>query len=1808
MAPKGKSSASSGTRKKHARKAAAGGPVEEPVLPKEKRAKGKDKKNQEPRKKVYIPPVKPVPVQPDPLDTLGIAQKVPPELLVVLKRLAKKDSITKRRALEDLQAGWVDNVRREGESSSLLPDLLESIPVWLHHVPALFLHPSRRIRLLAVGLHSSLLHLPRVLTDALLYAITDGVSSDNAEYIIGAWCTAAHDVDRQVSLLARQSWVRSVSLSSAVPEQKLLLEGALLQQLWGYTHRTLLDPSGVYAYVNPPQAVAHPPSVHQGRRGSGRAPPTPVRKDRDEEASARARTEEEEENELDRNARLRIGACGAAEWIINALAGSESTAKALTDEFLAPFANPALWSALCHAQTPPFVQIDGPGFGFAQPGVRRAAWSLLQTMLRSCKAGIQGLVPVLSGAVLRSAWVEPDVNVRATMWQPLLTFLKDHPSAWEVEAISEQEQDADDSNAESDGSEDEEEATPRKAIPKKSGTIGPSQAYREFLQFLELGCGGVPLQGYPTVLIILATIPPTVISSFSPSPLQALFTSFWAALDGRALSSLDRKAASAAFLSSLLECLVLMVRRLVAASPEVAKSLAGTSLQAGDGTDVQREAAQSLLREQFSRAWEELSSSRLKIQGETAGSTIAKNLTTLCRFDSGKWRKSHGAFVASSNNSVLPGDLFQAAWDALSSAIRTQVHAPDTPVSPLVSHVLQVLQRQFEQGSVPAAAAQALTREIVQDAIQQWETLLESEHAPEVGRVEALVGIFDVFGASIFGQPDLAKSVDETIRQHTIRLLTTSPRMFLVYLKHRGNRQLCFQLWQDILRAVATHTSGVSVILSPFLDAAEGSLLPDYLKPESGSLDDLAGDLLAEALSGSRTIAEVTIVRRLFRSPDYFISQPCFQSLLASLISNFTLHFAHALRDETVSTDELNTSLDLIQGLANTHPAILFSEENAKSLFPDVFLFSHLLPRFTSVSEQQQNIARDLWRSWLSNSPYEVKSNTLAILRQRIKELLLDCDVRPTAEQIVRMVLENFSGLDMDSSLETLPSRADLDDMLIRLPYTPADPSLAVVDLLVPPPSLCEPVPAVSGKYDQAGFSVYARAVYALLLRFLEDRHAAKTNVWALRHLLALSLYAEEILQSLAVPSPVFSGHIPRSSLVDIQARVSQIAAYLLSSGHADGWHNTVVGTIMASKGSDMLDGVGQVVYEQIQHAKLKDTPRESRIIHVILQHVLSFATKPEAEQWLQLARRLEKQAPHMSLAIIYSIAQYAPEPPMLDRYRNELAAGMLGVPPSKANTEGLWLLRRLAAVAPDPESDIIFLPQLRAVNLMKVCQQWIASDEDLDEEVESEMTLVFFHLAPILQNVQGVHWDLIFDVMENNLENASFKEASTLVNLSRTLRLLIAVEDLTSTNKSLRAVWQERETTCLSLVRDLAATKLDLDRTFTPVSVCRELALQIVQDLPESLMDAKTFPKMCHVITDTSADVQRMAYQCLHEAAKKYTEHIVIEAAVESEDPVKPELPVELLDILQRSIYSDDGMEATSQETSGYFLAWMLALDLFANASLKVKSGYIDQLRELGLVYDNLLPSIFTILGLYDGLPKAFKLDIWAIDEYYLDFYSPGSPLSLRLLAAHLYYRALLVVPSLIRGWLSDCRDRQLLGTITAYTAAHFSPAIVRSVLATLRDPGAAPDLADENFSVRVAGAVGEVTAAYLLDDHKLELVVRLPQDYPLHGFEVRDRKPVGVAEERWRAWVLGVQQILSFRSGSIVDGLAFFKKNITSYFEGLAECAICYSFISAMDGSLPRKPCKTCKNRFHAGCLYKWFHSSHSSSCPLCRSEIFF
>ena len=121
------------------------------------------------------------------------------------------------------------------------------------------------------------------------------------------------------------------------------------------------------------------------------------------------------------------------------------------EEFIRPLDDPALWTALHHSQTAPFVQDEMESFGFNQPGVRRSAWAFLLAVIqngRSTSGGlcdrtlwlladvlfskkkpqidhVQSLLPTLSAAALRSAWVEPDSGVRgSTMWQSLLTFLK----------------------------------------------------------------------------------------------------------------------------------------------------------------------------------------------------------------------------------------------------------------------------------------------------------------------------------------------------------------------------------------------------------------------------------------------------------------------------------------------------------------------------------------------------------------------------------------------------------------------------------------------------------------------------------------------------------------------------------------------------------------------------------------------------------------------------------------------------------------------------------------------------------------------------------------------------------------------------------------------------------------------------------------------------------------------------------------------------------------------------------------------------------------------------------------------------------------------------------------------------------------------------------------------------------------------------------------------------------------------------------------------------------------------------------------
>ena len=126
-----KSSASSATRKKHAAKKTAVPDVDEPPNATQKRITTKAERKllkKEPRVKMYIPPVKPAPAQLDPLETTGLARTLPADLLVVLRNISKKAQVTKIRALEELQTGWIEKCMKDEEIFSACVAML---PVWV---------------------------------------------------------------------------------------------------------------------------------------------------------------------------------------------------------------------------------------------------------------------------------------------------------------------------------------------------------------------------------------------------------------------------------------------------------------------------------------------------------------------------------------------------------------------------------------------------------------------------------------------------------------------------------------------------------------------------------------------------------------------------------------------------------------------------------------------------------------------------------------------------------------------------------------------------------------------------------------------------------------------------------------------------------------------------------------------------------------------------------------------------------------------------------------------------------------------------------------------------------------------------------------------------------------------------------------------------------------------------------------------------------------------------------------------------------------------------------------------------------------------------------------------------------------------------------------------------------------------------------------------------------------------------------------------------------------------------------------------
>ena len=257
--------------------------------------------------------------------------------------------------------------------------------------------------------------------------------------------------------------------------------------------------------------------------------------------------------------------------------------------------------------------------------------------------------------------------------------------------------------------------------------------------------------------------------------------------------------------------------------------------------------------------------------------------------------------------------------------------------------------------------------------------------------------------------------------------------------------------------------------------------------------------------------------------------------------------------------------------------------------------------------------------------------------------------------------------------------------------------------------------------------------------------------------------------------------------------------------------------------------------------------------------------------------------------------------------------------------------------------------------------------------------------------------------------------------------------------------------------------------------------------------------------------------------------EALSIEAALNPETEIQ--LPAELLSmIITAPDILDPSLDLTPEEmltTRGYLLSWVLIYDQFQNSSFKVRSIYVDALKE-GKYLPTLLDFVFPFLCPPGGRPvDASKL---AITQYTPNT-SPDPATDLRWLLTHIYYLSVRFTPSLAKSWKLECKNRATVIAVEQFTERYISPLLIDHELTAVAEWVQTREADDEDMQIKVSKAVREVTAVYPVDDQTMEMVVKMPANFPLDMVTVEGVRRVGLDEQHFRKLLLASQAVVNFQ-----------------------------------------------------------------------------
>ncbi|KAI0477955.1 hypothetical protein F4859DRAFT_43090 [Xylaria cf. heliscus] len=681
---------------------------------------------------------------------------------------------------------------------------------------------------------------------------------------------------------------------------------------------------------------------------------------------------------------------------------------------------------------------------------------------------------------------------------------------------------------------------------------------------------------------------------------------------------------------------------------------------------------------------------------------------------------------------------------------------------------------------------------------------------------------------------------------------------------------------------------------------------------------------------------------------------------------------------------------------------------------------------------------------------------------------------------------------------------------------------------------------------------------------------------------------------------------------------ISSIDVQLVLEGLVTSTQRYIIG--MAEDAQGWRDGTGTVT-SRLVHAIIEKLIEESRTLSPLgfysarsLQNILQALTErhgfpSSAEQWL-LDTDCFKSSPSTifpAAAMLAGLGETVSTSKTINNFCNRLVSDIAGAKLGQERSLIILILFNLCTQVygvgelPVANNRIVFA--------VKQITSWLDTPEDFENSFATEACRCLQRLLPCIKDVYGSYWEKGVDFCIYLWTKPSTEPLDArLPEIHASLRLMATLRSLEEPNDDLLDVLDTSAEKISAALIDLL--KLPREKQTQPLEIVDAILSRQVEKLPLQHYDGLS--ELYGLVASESRAIQTAAFAILTKALPAVQGNLSVDVLLEKQDA---RLPDELLSLLLGAptldSYPDTIMAQFPTPVRSYLLSWHLVFDAFQAASFKVRSDYAENLKAEDYI-SPLMNFTFDVLG--HSAAHGLNLDRAGFTAQNIRYYdlklaeSESEERNMQWILIHLYYLVLRFVPGLFKAWYIGCRSKQTKIAVEGWMARYFSPIIISETLDDVvewNESQNAPADDEKELIVKVSRAAREVIAGYEVDDLQASIAIRIPPEFPLEAVTVVGTNRVAVDERKWKSWILTTQGVITFSGGSIIDGLAIFRRNVIGALKGQTECAICYSIIST-DKKMPDKRCQTCKNLFHRTCLYKWFQSSNQNTCPLCRNPI--